>query len=191
MVISTSTPRVGAAKSNTGAIAGGVVGGVIGLALIALIAFLLYRRKKKNDFDGNFDPSRNVERPATLPIVDLDLSDDAQARPYEYTPSTSGPPTSPSHYTSSEGGLLAGGAAPQMSEHSGPSSSGVGGMSARMAKQQEAARQYGGQQGGAGPVSGQYGVANPDEVIVHRDGGRVPAGAEIPPTYDSIPEHER
>lgn len=132
-----------------------------------------------------------MERPATLPIVDLDLSDDAQAHPYVYTPSTSGPPTSPSHYTSSEGGLLASGSGPQMSEHSGPSSSGIGGMSARMAKQQEAARQYAGPGGPGASGSGQYGVANPDEVIVHRDGGRIPAGAEIPPTYDSIPEHER
>jgi hypothetical protein len=39
----TSKPR----KSNTGAIAGGVVGGVCGLALIATAIFLLLRRKKK------------------------------------------------------------------------------------------------------------------------------------------------
>jgi len=68
-----------------------------------------------------------------------------------------------------------------------------GGPSGRMSKQQEAQRQYYAV-GAAGPAGGEgegsaggFGVTNPDEpVIVHQDGGRVP-GAEIPPTYDSIP----
>lgn len=42
---STSLPQEGGSSSNTGAIAGGVVGGVLGLALFALLAWFLLRKK--------------------------------------------------------------------------------------------------------------------------------------------------
>lgn len=50
---STPTPTPAAKKSNTGAIAGGVVGGVAGLALIALAVFFILRsQRKKNGIQG-------------------------------------------------------------------------------------------------------------------------------------------
>jgi hypothetical protein len=136
--------------------------------------------------------------------MDLDLTGpDAQPRPFDLTS------TAPSHYTNSSGGaLLAGGAyggreigqtgAPSVLsrypesdyEHGvGGSSSGggMGGFNAVSFKQREA-------QGTAHPgPPGAFGLANPDEgeedaaVVVHRDAGRLAAGPEIPPTYDSIP----
>jgi len=78
----------------------------------------------------------------------------------------------------------------------GSSSNGGGlggfGAGAMSAKQREA-------QGVPHPgAPGMFGVANPDEaeedaaqVVVHRDGGRLPPGTEIPPTYDSIPADGR
>ncbi|WRT70256.1 uncharacterized protein IL334_007251 [Kwoniella shivajii] len=47
----TSTPESGgssSSSSNVGAIAGGVVGGVVGLALVLLLAWFLFRRKRRN-----------------------------------------------------------------------------------------------------------------------------------------------
>lgn len=97
--------------------------------------------------------------------------------PASHGPTSHGAPSvmSSSHYPESEGYGAGAGA---MSGSSGYG----GGQSARLAKQQEAARGYQPHQG-----QGQYSVANPNEadedVVVHRDAGR----AEIPPTYDSIP----
>ncbi|KAJ2918833.1 hypothetical protein MD484_g1621, partial [Candolleomyces efflorescens] len=59
-VISTTARPVGAKSNNTGAIVGGVVGGIGGLVLLALLGWFLVRRKRKAEldehFDGNFDP---------------------------------------------------------------------------------------------------------------------------------------
>lgn len=104
--------------------------------------------------------------------------------------------TSPSLMSSQGGGAYG----PGPGSSTSGSGAGTGGISARMSKQQEAARMYAGPGPGQGTIAegsggGQYGVANPDEpVMVHRDAGRVTApgaGAEIPPTYDSIPADER
>lgn len=73
-----------------GAIAGGVVGGAVGiLALILVIFFCLKRRKQPEDFDGNFDPDRldperfggSATRPGALPNVDLV---GAEVTPFNY-----------------------------------------------------------------------------------------------------------
>lgn len=71
-------------SSNTAAIAGGTVGGVVGLALIALILWFCIRKRKRDDFDGDFDPDRVVAaspgRDPTLPRLDMDVT------PYSYDP---------------------------------------------------------------------------------------------------------
>lgn len=179
----------------------------MGLAIVFLLLFCLYRRKKTSEFDGDWDPDRNLERPGTLPQMDLDLTGaDAQPRPFDLTS------TAPSHYTNSSGGaLLAGGAygGREMGQTGAPSvlssgsrypesdyghgvggsssGGGMGGFNAVSLKQREA-------QGTAhAGTPGVFGLANPDEaeedaaVVVHRDAGRLAAGPEIPPTYDSIP----
>ncbi|KAL5520092.1 hypothetical protein ACEPAG_1752 [Sanghuangporus baumii] len=49
-------------SSNTGAIVGGVVGGVAGLAALVLLVWFCLRRRKRNDFDGDFDPDAVAKR---------------------------------------------------------------------------------------------------------------------------------
>ncbi|KAJ7142084.1 hypothetical protein C8R43DRAFT_580839 [Mycena crocata] len=73
---STITPSTPAAKSNshTGAIAGGVVGGIAALVLAVLGIWFVRKRSKerrlKEAFDGNFDPGRTTG--PTLPHVTQD-----------------------------------------------------------------------------------------------------------------------
>ncbi|KAJ7446441.1 hypothetical protein B0H11DRAFT_2084746 [Mycena galericulata] len=58
-VVASSRPSTRQQASHTGAIVGGVIGGLAFLALLAA-AFLWYRRRSryKSEFDGNFDPAR-------------------------------------------------------------------------------------------------------------------------------------
>ncbi|OSX55983.1 hypothetical protein POSPLADRAFT_1063146 [Postia placenta MAD-698-R-SB12] len=84
---STSPSDASSSKSHTGAIVGGVVGGVGGALLLAALVFLLFRRRRRDDFDGNFDPDR-VGGGGTLPHIDLAGADDVE--PYTYNPAGSG-----------------------------------------------------------------------------------------------------
>ncbi|KAJ7830008.1 hypothetical protein B0H14DRAFT_2593644 [Mycena olivaceomarginata] len=64
-----------AATNHTGAIAGGVVGGVALLLLLAVLVWALLRRarerRKRAEFDGNFDPGRTTAGAGpTLPQLD-------------------------------------------------------------------------------------------------------------------------
>lgn len=78
-----TTATVGTQSSSSSstpiaAIVGGAVGGVVALVAIALLIYFIRRRSSKNEFDGDFDPDRVVNRPGgggTLP--QLDLSDEA------------------------------------------------------------------------------------------------------------------
>ena len=96
VITSTPTPTSSAAasSSNVGAIAGGVVGGAVGiLALILIVFFFLRRRKRKevDDFDGNFDPDSlepqrfggSATRPGAMPDIDLV---GAEVTPFQYNP---------------------------------------------------------------------------------------------------------
>lgn len=91
LVTSTVTPTINASdraassSSHTGAIVGGVVGGVAGLAILAAVLFMLCRRSRRHDFDGNFDPDRVVG------LTDgrdgpVDLIGAENVTPYSYTP---------------------------------------------------------------------------------------------------------
>jgi len=74
-------------SSNTGAIAGGAVGGAVGLALIVLLLWFCIRKRKKDDFDGDFDPDHidaSPGRDPTLPRLDMDVT------PYAYDPNQGG-----------------------------------------------------------------------------------------------------
>ncbi|KAF8634565.1 hypothetical protein AX17_004155 [Amanita inopinata Kibby_2008] len=84
---STATSRPNHSTTNIGAIVGGVVGGVGGLAVLLLVVFLLLRwRKKKSlddEFDGNFDPGRlaagqkgSATMGGTLPNISLNEIED-------------------------------------------------------------------------------------------------------------------
>lgn len=87
-----STPTVGASSdrattssSHTGAIVGGVVGGLAGAAILATLIFFICRRRRRDDFDGNFDPDRVTgDNRGTLP--DIDLAAAEAVTPYSYNP---------------------------------------------------------------------------------------------------------
>ncbi|KAI9445674.1 hypothetical protein BJY52DRAFT_1315578 [Lactarius psammicola] len=84
------TPSVaassGGGSSNTGAIVGGIVGGIAGLIAILLIGLFCWRRnrRRRDDFDGNFDPDRVVGH-----IGHTDLAG-AEVTPYSYEPGVAG-----------------------------------------------------------------------------------------------------
>ena len=55
---SASPPAPARSSTNKGAIAGGVVGGVAGLALIAALVFCIFRRRRRAPNDANASPPR-------------------------------------------------------------------------------------------------------------------------------------
>jgi len=67
----------------TGAIVGGVVGGIAALAIISFLLWYCVRKRKRDEFDGNFDPDRVV---GGSPGRDVDLD----VAPYIYNPDESG-----------------------------------------------------------------------------------------------------
>ncbi|KAI0755343.1 hypothetical protein C8Q80DRAFT_1117750 [Daedaleopsis nitida] len=119
-----STPSLSAndrstssSSSKTGPIVGGVVGGIAGLAILATLVFFLFRRhRKRDDFDGNFDPDRVVglsgDNRGTLPNIDLAADN---ITPYNYTPQGPGMPVA-QHAT---GSSMTGGGAPDMRQYGG------------------------------------------------------------------------
>ncbi|KAL1937630.1 hypothetical protein VTO73DRAFT_13016 [Trametes versicolor] len=100
-------------SSDTSAIVGGAVGGVVGAIILALFVWLLFRKKRRYDFDDelflheavNDDHSKHVLRKNGGEKQGVDV--DADPRPYTYgalsagpssgpqTPSTEGPPPVP------------------------------------------------------------------------------------------------
>lgn len=106
-------------STNTGAIVGGVVGGIALVVLVALGIWLVRRKMKKDEFEANiFDPDRNVERPTSMrPGQNFDMAaagvtagrtsaaerEATNVTPYPYAPTSTGPATA-SHYGSSVGG---------------------------------------------------------------------------------------
>jgi len=132
-------PASNKSTTNTGAIVGGVVGGVALIALLIIAGLLIRRKMRKDEFEANiFDPDRNVERPTSIPgsqpARNFDLggagigaaagtgaaaaaSDRAShVTPYSYAPTSTGP-TSTYHGSSVAG-------APEMSQAHSPISSG-------------------------------------------------------------------
>lgn len=72
-------------SSHTGAIVGGVVGGIGGAILLAVIAWLLLRKRRRDEFDGDFDPDKVVggRRGGG---VDLVGGEAGNVEPYNYVP---------------------------------------------------------------------------------------------------------
>ena len=67
---------------------GAVIGGVAGIAILAVLFFCIRRRVRKDEFDGNFDPDRVVGHTdgasGTLPRVDI--AEEVTPFPQSYTP---------------------------------------------------------------------------------------------------------
>lgn len=213
------TPSVSASSkssSNTGAIVGGVAGGIAGLVAILLIGLFCWRRnrRRRDDFDGNFDPDRVVGHAGHTDLAG------AEVTPYSYepgvaggTPVHSGPSTgAPSssgggsmrQYRDSQallGGAFEAGAATATSgSHYAPTSS-------DSASAYPSSIAHSSQQHGAMPVPQPYrpmsgkerealrqrgegglGLASAleeDEVIQHTDGGQIPV-----PSVPASPPHE-
>ncbi|KAG2356024.1 hypothetical protein BDR07DRAFT_1424488 [Suillus spraguei] len=71
--VPTSSP-VNNNSSNTSTIVGGVIGGIVAIALLTLLIFCSLRRRRRDEFSGNFDPYYIISHPSgdrTLPQVDL------------------------------------------------------------------------------------------------------------------------
>ena len=87
-------------SSNTAAIAGGVAGGIAALAIAIIIFLFCWRRnRRREEFDGNFDPDRVVRHAGHTDLAG------AEVTPYHYeAPSTAlSGPTSPTF--SSDGSM--------------------------------------------------------------------------------------
>jgi hypothetical protein len=85
-VISTTYVSAGttSSSSHTGAIVGGVAGGVVILSLTALFFWFCVRKRKRDEFDGDFDPDHVV---ASSPTNDIDPTLphlDTENTPYAY-----------------------------------------------------------------------------------------------------------
>lgn len=90
-----TSPSSGGGKSNTGAIIGGVAGGIATLIVFLIIGLFYWRRnRRRDDFDGNFDPDRVVRHAG-----DADLAGGAEVTPYHYEPGAGGPMSGPSSPT--------------------------------------------------------------------------------------------
>ena len=63
-----STDQAASASTPVAAIAGGVAGGVIGLAAIALVAWLLYRRRKRSGAPGGVSEADHGSPRNELPV---------------------------------------------------------------------------------------------------------------------------
>ncbi|KAF7776588.1 hypothetical protein Agabi119p4_4981 [Agaricus bisporus var. burnettii] len=85
----TDNNQGGGGSNHTGAIVGGVVGGVVGgLAILALLVWIILRKRRQakfDEFDGNFDPARVVSsRGNRLNLDDEDTPAAAGITPYPY-----------------------------------------------------------------------------------------------------------
>ena len=102
IVVPTSASSGG--SSNTGAIVGGVAGGIVALLAIFIIGLFYWRRNRRRDeFDGNFDPDRVVRH-----VGDTDLGAGAEVTPYQYEPrvgSVTSGPSSPTFSGSGNGSM--------------------------------------------------------------------------------------
>ena len=126
------TGVISSKSSNTGAIVGGVAGGVVALSVVIIIFLFCWRRnRRREEFDGNFDPDRVVRHAGHTDLAG------AEVTPYHYEPpSTLSGPTSPTfsadgsmrQYRDSQGLLGgingAGGASATTGSHYAPTSSG-------------------------------------------------------------------
>lgn len=95
IIIVPTAPSSGGGGSSTGAVIGGVAGGVAALLVIFIIGLFYWRRNRRRDeFDGNFDPDRVVRHAG-----DADLAGGAEVTPYHYEPGVGGPMSGPSSPT--------------------------------------------------------------------------------------------
>ena len=186
---SNSTAGVGSggSSSHTGAIVGGVVGGIGGLAILLILGWYLLKRhnKYKDDFDGDFDPDRVIGGRSSGAGLDLAAGDAApQVTPYSYSPN---PQMAMAQNNSSSvlgpgaagvgaaglGAAIGAGAAGASSRHGPPTS-------APSAYSQPSQSQYGGssssEAGGAAHRTSDYNNA----YAAYADGGESEAGMSSP-----------
>ncbi|KAG1873961.1 hypothetical protein F4604DRAFT_1925527 [Suillus subluteus] len=211
--VSTSSSSSTNNSSNTGPIVGGVVGGIAAIAIFALLIFCLRRRRRRDEFDGNFGPDRVISQPSgggTLPQVDLGEENEitpytghgSSMRQYGESPflpagaaagaaaaastnRTTLPLSSPSQY-SDTATTAAEGYPSQGFIRPGLGLYPQGGPNMYSTKEREAAS---GRQG-QGLATQQEVDGEGSGVVQHQDAGRVHSEEgeprDIPPAYDSI-----
>jgi hypothetical protein len=100
--VPTAPSSGGGGSSNTGAIVGGVAGGIAVLLVILITGLFYWRRsRRRDDFDGNFDPDRVIRHAG-----DADLAGGAEVTPYHYEPGVGRPMSGPSSPTYSANGSM-------------------------------------------------------------------------------------
>jgi len=123
------TTHKSSSNTHVGAIAGGVVGGVAGLAIILLAAWFISKRRKRDNFDGDFDPDSiagPVRRGGRQSLVPEGPSG-AEVTPFVMQNEPRGPvlPQMGEYGSGIPAALVAGGAAPHPAQsYSSPSDGG-------------------------------------------------------------------
>jgi len=99
-------------SSHVGAIVGGAVGGVVGLALLLLGAWFLAKRRRRNEFDGDFDPDSVAGPVGRGGRQSLDGPSGAEVTPFVMNNQSRGPtlPQMGEHDAGVPAALVAGGA---------------------------------------------------------------------------------
>ncbi|KAG1723755.1 hypothetical protein EDB19DRAFT_1915939 [Suillus lakei] len=85
ITITTSAPTPSPANntSNTGAIIGDIVGGIVVIAFLGLLFFCLRCLRRRDEFDGNFDSDHIVSHPSGGGILpQVDPGEDNEITPY-------------------------------------------------------------------------------------------------------------
>ena len=94
--VATNNPnfRSSNGTDNTAAIVGGVVGGVVGIAALVLVLWFCRRRRRRDEFDGNFDPDRVGTGRGKADLFGIPglggMGTGAEVTPYSYNPQGQG-----------------------------------------------------------------------------------------------------
>ncbi|KAJ7583192.1 hypothetical protein C8J56DRAFT_893927 [Mycena floridula] len=194
---SAAPPRPKANSTSTGAVAGGVVGGIVAIAIIACCVLIILRRRRRAMIpDANSPTTMTYSVPVASPLSAAPRPDMLRYRSLN-NPSNeySIPATSPLPAASQHRDLNSNSSSTEYGETADTSSLPATIMLSPdprrsrqhvtyLTKEREAFRRSAVNHTDVGSSNASSTQAGDSTVLVHKDGGRVQR--EIPPTYDSI-----